>query len=259
MIGVTLLSIDTATECLALAVSTPQGVWTLNSAGGAQASAQLLPKAASLLQQAGIGWTNLDAVAFGQGPGAFTGLRTSCAVAQGLAMALDRPVLAIDSLLIVAEDAWAQMVLDAIDPLESLDLVVAMDARMDEAYGARYSRGPAGWRTVSPPALYTLAGLAVWSAAAVDTEGRPQCLTGSAGPAFGSRWSTPATWQHLPKELDRAAALARLAVSAWQSGAAQPADEALPLYLRDCVALTTDEREAARCRLLANNAELRSQ
>ena len=257
MTGATLLAIDTSTECLALAVITPGGIFGVNSIGGAQASAQLLPQAAALLRQAGVDWGDLDAVAFGQGPGAFTGLRTSCAVAQGLAFGLGRPVLAIDSLLIVAEDAWAQTTMNRHAPLDSLDVLVAMDARMDEAYAARYARDAAGWRTLSPAALFTLAGLGLWSAAAVQQGTAPACLAGTAAAAFGSRWSAPQGWQQRPKEFDRAAALARLAVVAWQSGTALQAAEALPLYLRDRVALTTDERDAARQRLVANNTEPR--
>ena len=101
-----LLALDSSTDALALALHTPAGRWHLNEAGGAAASARIVPAVQALLAQAGIGFPALDAIAFGAGPGAFTGLRTACAVAQGLAFGAGKPVLALDSLMLVAEDAW---------------------------------------------------------------------------------------------------------------------------------------------------------
>jgi tRNA threonylcarbamoyladenosine biosynthesis protein TsaB len=76
-----LLAIDSATDQLALALLTPGGAFTRNDAGGAAASARLIPALMQLLDQAGITLAQVQAIAFGQGPGAFTGLRTACAVA----------------------------------------------------------------------------------------------------------------------------------------------------------------------------------
>ncbi|MDP1092203.1 tRNA (adenosine(37)-N6)-threonylcarbamoyltransferase complex dimerization subunit type 1 TsaB, partial [Klebsiella pneumoniae] len=87
-----------STETMALALVTPGQTVVFEAAGGAQASARMLPEIRALLAAAGLALADLDAIAFGQGPGAFTGLRTACAVAQGLAFGLDNPVLAIDSL-----------------------------------------------------------------------------------------------------------------------------------------------------------------
>ena len=99
------LAFDTSTDVLSLGLSA-RGQTTLRTlAGGAQASAQLIPQVLDLLAQASLGLADLQAIVFGRGPGSFTGLRTACAVAQGLAFGANVPVLPIDTLLAVAEDA----------------------------------------------------------------------------------------------------------------------------------------------------------
>lgn len=229
------LAFDTSTETLAVALAAGGRVVGHVEPGGPRASAALLPAVGRLLGAAGLPMAALDAIAFGRGPGAFTGLRTSCAVAQGLGLGLGRPLLPLDSLLLVAEDARAQT--GAGDPFE---VGVAMDARMDEVYAGRYRWVGGAWRTITAPALYTLPALAAaWQDA-------PPCVAGSALAAFGARLPLPAAVQRVPAEADRAAALGRLALAAWASGAAIDAADALPLYLRDKVALTTDERAAVR-------------
>jgi len=229
---VKLLAFDTSTEALAIAVRAPSGAFTLDAPGGAAASATLLPQAHALLARAGIALVELDAIAFGRGPGAFTGLRTSCAVAQGLAFGLARPVLPIDSLLVVAEDARERFA------LEDGEVVVAMDARMDEVYAARYAWSADGtWTVRVPPALYTLEAFAARLAASPA-----RVLAGSAIEAFGARLVHPAQAVLVPAPQARAAALLRLAERAHAAGAGVDAAEALPLYLRDKVALTTAER-----------------
>lgn len=224
-----LLALDTSTESMALAVLAPSGLHTRVESGGAQSSARLVPATLALLAEAGVAPSALDAVAFGQGPGAFTGLRTACAVAQGLAFGLDKPVLGIDSLMILAEDLAAEG-----------ECWVAIDARMDEVYAAAYRRDAAGhWRATVAPRLYTLEALAAaWRAAP------PALIAGNAIEAFAGRLPVGAAHCH-PRPRDRAAALGRLALAAWEQGLALPADQALPLYLRDKVALTTAERAAA--------------
>ena len=242
--AVCVLAFDTSTERLSVGVAAAvaagvagtAGRYTCNAPGGAAASATLLPQVQALLAQAGLAYADLQAVAFGCGPGAFTGLRTACAVAQGLAYGLNLPVLPIDSLLIVAEDARLQAAPDA----ATLDVAVAMDARMDEAYAARYRWQGGCWQVQQAPALYTLPALAeAWQGLPV------QLLAGSALLAFGDRLVLP-TAPRVAQEADRAAALLRLAVAAALAGPGMAADQALPLYLRDKVALTTQERDAAK-------------
>lgn len=255
-----LLALDTATECLAAGLSTPRGRWLHHEAGGAQASGRLVPVLLALLQQGGERLDGLDAIAFGVGPGAFTGLRTACAVAQGLGFGAGRPLLPIDSLLVVAEAARAGQVAGAEPPAGPW--WVAMDARMDEVYAGEYHHDAAagGWRCSTAPALYTLAALAArWAQAA------PQRVAGNAPRVFGARLPVQGARCFEPADLPaaaagadasgsggtadrpdtpggRAGALLRLAEAAWARGEAIAPDHALPLYLRDKVALTTDER-----------------
>ena len=231
------LAIDTSTERLALGLQGPGGPWTLLADGGAAASATLLPRIHALLAQAGLRLADVGAIAFGRGPGAFTGLRTACAVAQGLGLGLAKPLLPIDSLLIVAEDARAQ----AAPQSGPLEVGVAMDARMNEAYAGRYRWHEGHWRVLQPPMLLSLPALAeAWA-------DRPrQLLAGSALAAFGPRLDLPAACPRVGAERDRAGALLRLAVQAALAGEGVDAAAALPLYLRDKVALTTHERERVR-------------
>jgi tRNA threonylcarbamoyladenosine biosynthesis protein TsaB len=231
-----LLALDSATERLVVAVVAGDRQWCAEEEGGARASQRALPLAFELLARAGLEARALDAVAFGRGPGAFTGLRTACAVAQGLAFGLGRPVLAIDSLALVAEDARAQQ------PAAAHAVWVAMDARMDEVYAACYRHDGGAWTAQQGPALWTLPALA-----AAWRDAPPACVAGSALAAFGPRLPVGAAWT-VPRTRDRAAALASLARAAWARGEGVDAAQALPLYLRDKVALTTAEREAARAR-----------
>ncbi len=232
------LALDSSTETLAAGLQAGRAAFHVQLPGGAQASAALLPALQGLLREAGLQWPELQAIAFGRGPGAFTGLRTACAVAQGLGLGLARPLLPLDSLLIVAEDAHAQAGAPA-----CFDIAVLMDARMDELYAARYHWQHDRWCVREAPALLRPAQLAAsWGASA------PDALAGSAllAPAFAGRLPLPAAAQRFVHERHRAAALLRLAVREAQAGAGVDAAEALPLYLRDKVALTTDERLAAR-------------
>jgi tRNA threonylcarbamoyladenosine biosynthesis protein TsaB len=191
-----------------------------------------------------------------------------------LAYGADKPVLPIDSLLIVAEDAHGPCRHGQVSARDAraasgdraqspgdpgtdcggdslFDIGIVMDARMGEVYAARYARtrhcspppsgacrlgdGAGAWRVVDPPVLCHPSELPLrWGE-------RPARLAGN-GLAL-----TP--WPHEPAnrtEADRAAALLRLAEQAWQEGGAVPPAQALPLYLRDKVALTTVERAAAR-------------
>lgn len=225
-----LLAMDCAGDTLSLALTEGDAVREAReSPGGAQSSDTLLPTAQAMLDALGWTWRDLQGVAFGQGPGAFTGLRTACAVAQGLAFGLGCPVLPLDSLALVAEDApWRD---------DAHPVWVAMDARMDEVYAAAYRAHPGGgWAVQVAPALLTLEALAAcWRA------DPPRRIAGSAIAAFAGRLPFGDAALH-PAETDRAAALLRLARRAWADGAAVDPAQALPVYLRDKVALTTAER-----------------
>lgn len=237
------LAFDTATEHLSIALRVGDRVWSHEGPGGALASATLIPGAMGLLAQAGIGLRDLDAIAFGRGPGAFTGLRTACSVAQGLAFGVDKPVLPIDTLLTVAENARMNTDAGAAD-----DVWVVMDARMDEVYAAHAVFESGRWRFATPPCLCTPAALNErWRAAP------PRALAGTALAAFGDRLECGSALR-LPQALPRARAMLPLAAALWAQGGAVDAALALPLYLRDKVAQTMAERAAVKAAALAEQA-----
>jgi tRNA threonylcarbamoyladenosine biosynthesis protein TsaB len=227
-----LLALDTATERIGIALGVGEHEWTHEAAGGAGASAALLPAVLALLARARITVHELDAIAFGRGPGAFTGVRTACSVVQGLALGAHKPVLPLDTLLAVAEDARERSAFT--------DVWVVMDARMDEIYAAHYAHADARWHVIRAPALCTIDALnAHWR------EQPPLAVAGSALAAFGERLRT-GTALAAPQAWPSPKALLSLARAAWAQGDAVDAAQALPLYLRDKVALTTVERDALK-------------
>jgi tRNA threonylcarbamoyladenosine biosynthesis protein TsaB len=231
-----LLAFDSATEHLAVALRARGGTWLADLPGGPAASRTLLPAVARLLGEAGLTFAELDAIGFGRGPGAFTGLRTACSVAQGLAFAHDLPVLPIDTLLVVAEEVRQADTSLA----EALDIWILQDARMGEIYGARYRWDGVRWHADQVPQLWNPAS---W-AAAQAADPAPH-VAGSALGAYGDALSSGAARRHAAR-VPTARALAHLAGLAWASGSGVPAEAAVPLYVRDRVALTTAERAAAQ-------------
>lgn len=240
-----LLAFDTATESSGLALVLPGRTLTLDAPGGAQASTHLLPDILRMLAQAGCRLADVDAIGFGCGPGAFTGLRTACSVAQGLAFGAGKPVLPVDSLMLVAESVRAEVA-----DLGAETVWVAQDARMDEVYAAAYrweGERAERWQTLVAPALYTVEALnARWRDPGV-APGPRGAVAGSALAVMGDRLQRAgAPVLDVAGGDGRAAALARLAISQWEDGVALDAAQAVPLYLRDKVALTTAERDAVR-------------
>lgn len=235
-----LLAIDSSTETLHLALCAGSQTWFRALAGGARASATVVPAVMDLLAQAGLQPRDLDAIAFGRGPGAFTGLRTACAVAQGLALGAGRPVLALDTLMAVAESAHALG--------GGTDIWAAQDARMGEIYAARYRRDPDGsarWERLTDPLLHDPGTLAQ---ALQDPPG--PVLAGNAVALLGDNAPRDAIGNAAPD----GPALLRLALTAWADGQGLDAALALPIYVRDKVAQTTVEREALKAAQHAANA-----
>lgn len=229
MTGLNLLAFDTSTESLSIALAWqgPQGARSLEheGAGGAQSSTTLLPAIGELLGRAGLALSQLDAIVFGRGPGSFTGLRTACSVTQGLAFGAGVPVLPVTTLLAVAEDARARS--------GATRVVALLDARMDEVYCAAYEFDGGQWHERSAPALQSPQSVEVpagWT------------IAGNAQRAYGARLPDAPSVEALP----RAAAMLRLAPALLAAGHATGADGALPLYIRDKVAQTTQERAAAK-------------
>ncbi len=237
-----LLAFDTSTETLSIAVQRGAHVLAHEAAGGAQASAALIPQALALLAQAQLAVADLHAIAFGRGPGAFTGLRAACAVAQGLAWGAGVPVLPIDTLLAVAENARQRH--------GARRVLAWLDARMGEVYAAPFiwqpqdEAGAGQWRALAAACVCPPEALALPADDASQAE--DWTLAGNAAEAHAHR--LPAALAALPRRPAQPAATALLTLAAplLAAGHALPAEQALPLYIRDKVAQTTAERLAAR-------------
>jgi tRNA threonylcarbamoyladenosine biosynthesis protein TsaB len=171
-----LLAFDTSTDRLSIALSCTQDgeprLWQHDGPGGAQASSTLIPAVERLMAEAGLRYAQLDAIAFGQGPGSFTGLRTACSVAQGLGFGAGVPLLPVDTLLAVAETARAEHA--AVDA--SCRVLAVLDARMDEVYAAPYAYEGGTWTRQADyllcrPEALLLDGSAVLAGNAFDAYG----------------------------------------------------------------------------------------
>lgn len=231
-----LLAFDTSTDQLSIAVMREIGgetrLWQHTGAGGAQASGALIPAIETLMAEAGLMFEELDAIVFGRGPGSFTGLRTACAVAQGLGFGAGVPLLPVDTLMAVAEEARARQKAQS----ASLRVLALLDARMDELYVAPYDYADGRWQQRSD---FRLCKPEQVSSQEVEA------LAGNVFAEYGERISAPVDlprWQALPT----AAAMLRLAPALLAEGNAVAAEQALPRYIRDKVALTTEERAAAK-------------
>ncbi|RKP54631.1 tRNA (adenosine(37)-N6)-threonylcarbamoyltransferase complex dimerization subunit type 1 TsaB [Pararobbsia silviterrae] len=237
-----LLALDTSTEFCSVALGVAphrdatafSSVHVRHEATGSVSSTRLLPAVGEVLDEAGVMLADCDAIAFGAGPGSFTGLRTATGAAQGLAFGAARPVIPVSTLMACAEAARTR-------DTGAACVLVAMDARMDEAYWAIYawSDDDGDWRVVSAPALARADAIV-----APDTR---FTLAGNAYAAFGARLGAAAQAASIDAEaLPHAASIASIALRAWRRGAAIDPALAAPEYIRDKVAQTTAEREAAR-------------
>jgi tRNA threonylcarbamoyladenosine biosynthesis protein TsaB len=243
-----LLAIDTSTEfcSVALLSAAPEAgdaavthLWTRHEQTGAVSSARVLPAVRELLDEAGLPLSACQAIAFGAGPGSFTGLRTATGVAQGLAFGCGRPVLPVSTLMVCAEAA--RLAALARGEAAPVRVLVALDARMDEVYWADYAWDEAmgDWQVLQPAALAV--------PEAVPVPDQPFVLAGNAAAVFGARLTCFASAAQVEADaLPHAAPLAQLALRAWRAGRAVPPEQAMPEYIRDKVAQTTAEREAAR-------------
>jgi tRNA threonylcarbamoyladenosine biosynthesis protein TsaB len=244
-----LLAFDTSTERISAAVQRGDARWRYDGAGGPQASAALIPALLDLLAQAGLALADLDALVFGRGPGSFTGLRTACAVAQGLALGAALPVLPVDTLLAVAEDARGQST-----PRGATHVLTLLDARMDQVYAAAYIWTDGAWQTASGMTVGAPEALALpASNAHNDPHPVDWVLAGNIfNPSvdYGSRLPPPLRTFPRIDARPTADALLALAPARLAQGLAVAAHDALPLYIRDKVALTTAERSAAQAERL---------
>ena len=220
------LALDTSTEHLSLALLIDGEIRVRETQAGQRHSELTLPMLNVLLVEAGVSLRSLDGLAFGQGPGSFTGIRIACGIAQGLAFGADLPVVGIPTLLALAAQA------------ETPRVIACLDARMNEVYHAAYEREGESWREVHAPGLYA-------ASAVPAVTGRDWLGIGSgfkvAEGALRLRYAeqVSAIWD---ERFPHAREIAQLGAQRLAQGQGVPAWEAVPLYIRDKVALKTSER-----------------
>ncbi len=226
-----LLAFETATEACSVAVWVDGEVCERFEIAPRRHAELALPWADEMLAQAGIARTALDAIAVGRGPGAFTGVRLAIALAQGVALALDRPVVPVSTLAALALQARAPRVLAAID------------ARMGEVYAAAFRcEGDNAFaldaeRVVAPDALVLPDEANDWVGVGTGFDAVEGTLRNTRAHRF-TRID--------PQALPRASDVARLAAQAFKRGEGVAPERAEPAYLRDNVALTLAEQDANR-------------
>ena len=223
-----ILAIDTSTEYCSAALRLDGETVERGALAGQKHSELVLGMVDALLRECGVALGGLDGIAYGEGPGSFTGLRIACGVVQGLAFGADLPVVGIGTLLAMAEGTSRERV------------VCCLDARMSEVYHGAYEKREGAWHVVHAPSV---------------------CAPQSAPPLYGDGWFACGTGfrayraaleQRYAGRLDaiepdvypKAADIARLAEPRFASGDTARAEGAAPVYVRNKVALRSDERAA---------------
>jgi tRNA threonylcarbamoyladenosine biosynthesis protein TsaB len=222
-----LLALDATTEFLSLALRVDGKQYKHDQYAGQAASQLILPQIQQLLDDAQVELKDLDGIAFGAGPGSFTGVRVACGVAQGLAFGANIPVVGINVLMALAQASQADRV------------IAASDARMREVYHAVYERKGNVWEEVHAAGVYKPN--EVPSVVGADWVG-----VGTGWKVYhdvlGERYQQQVV-RTMPEMTPKAEAIMTLAIPAFEAGLAIPASEARPIYIRNRVALTAKERE----------------
>jgi tRNA threonylcarbamoyladenosine biosynthesis protein TsaB len=228
---VKLLAFETATEACSVAVWVDGEVIERFDLAPRRHAELALPWAEDILREAGVRRSELDAIAVGRGPGAFSGVRLAIAIAQGIALALDRPIVPVSTLAALALQSRAPRVLAAID------------ARMGEVYAAAYRCDGDNAipldaeRVVAPNAVVLPDDGNEWIGVGTGFDAGEGALRASLAGRF-TRIDAAA--------LPHAADVARIAAQAFKRGESVAPERIEPAYLRDNVALTLVEQQAAR-------------
>jgi tRNA threonylcarbamoyladenosine biosynthesis protein TsaB len=223
-------AVETATEWCSVALWLDGEIVSLERRAGNKQGEFVLPMLETLLERRGVGMKNMDAIAFGSGPGAFTGLRIACGIAQGLAFARNLPVLGVSTLEATAEESGASRVL------------VALDARMHEVYYAAFEKHAGRWHMALPAKCVP--------PDEVDLPaGKGWLGCGSGFSVYKARIEPrlrPVLSKIAPDVRPSAHAVAMLAAPRLAAGEGIDAAGATPHYIRDKVALTSAEQAKRR-------------
>ncbi len=226
-----LLALDTATESCSAALLCGESLIERSELAPRRHAELILPMIESLLAEAGISRRQLDGIAVGRGPGAFTGVRLAISVAQGLALGLDLPVAPVSSLAALALDV----------PDNGASVLAVIDARMGEVYAGMF-------RHVANRLVESIGDESVGRASELILPKSTQWNVIGTGwdayrDALAARLPGPPRWAE-GLRYPQARAIARLAVPQFAAGRGVSPEYALPVYLRDKVALTLDEQRA---------------
>ncbi len=224
-----ILALETSTEYCSVALWQDGEILSRSELVGQKHSERLIGMLDELLRDAGFRVSQMDAIAFGMGPGSFTGVRIACGATQGLALGADLPVIPVCTLEALAEATSNSRV------------ITALDARMGEIYHAVYEKDKVGWQMLSAPMLCK-------PEDAPRVEGNGWVGTGSGfavyGEALASRYAGQI--QTVEAAVPQASSIVILAAAKFSLQGGVDAAQAHPLYLRDKVALKTREREALK-------------
>jgi tRNA threonylcarbamoyladenosine biosynthesis protein TsaB len=229
-----LLAFETATEACSVALWIDGELRERHEVAPRRHAELALPWADALLAEAGIARASLDAIAVGRGPGAFTGVRLAIAIAQGVALGLDVPLVPVSTLAALARPAAAAH--------PGHPVLAAIDARMGELYVGRFRLAGDVLEPLAPEALLTAEAVDVdagWHGVGTGFAARDGVLVARLGDALATV---------APDALPHAADVARLAAAAHAQGAAIAPELVEPAYLRNHVALTLQEQQARRGR-----------
>ena len=239
-----ILAVETSTEwcSVALGRAATDGAaecFSRHEHTGARSSSRVLPAAGEVLAEAGIRLADCAAIAFGAGPGSFTGLRTACGVAQGLAFGADLPVIPVNVLMACAESV-RNVTRDGTALPAGTAVLVAIDARMDEAYAATFR-----WDEASGGEWVMDGAMQVGAPESIAAPEGDFWLAGNALTVFGDRLTAAArAARTVPEAMPDARAMVSIAQRALARGETIAAADAMPIYVRDKVAQTIVEREA---------------
>ena len=222
-----ILALETSTEYCSVALWQNGTVIDRCERVGQKHSEVLIEMLDALLREAGVKLAQLDGIAFGMGPGSFTGVRIACGVAQGLALGANLPVVGVCNLQALAQASGHDKV------------IAALDARMGEVYHAAYEKRAGEWVAVCEPSLCL-------PQDAPQVAGSDWFGAGSGfvlyGGALGERYAGQLAGSNA-QAVPQASSVAMLATLRFTAGQGVDAAQALPLYLRDKVALKTSERK----------------
>ncbi len=222
-----ILAFDTSCEACSVALLADGAVYVDHQQVPRQHTKKLLPMIDGVLQQAGLSITDLDAIAFGVGPGSFTGLRITAGVAQGLGLGANKPLIPISTLATLAEQAYQQWGIEQV--------FTGLDARMGELYWAAYQRDGNDWRTLSEEQVTAPASVTVPDIAMSGDE------WAGIGPAWQYQDDLPEAIKNQVSKVEphtepQAEAMLALAKNAFEQGRTINASDVNPTYLRDNVA-----------------------